>query len=194
MRDYGVYWCLWYIRHHEYCTHHRTLKFILWPDIREMKQDGTLGKMLPVRPLRVNGFLQRYQTYVWYQDDISLVEHSLVCPFQFGTTGRKKLKYPNIIDTKHWKELGKEGQKKVINTSNTKEVVPLEIWYYQCLYCWIFIFYVFLMKKRTNLHIYCSILYSTPQTTTKITPEYSNSLNIHFHINFLSSATHGYKA
>ena len=70
-----------------------------------MKQDGTLGKMLPVIPLRVNGFLQRYQTYVWYQDDISLVEHSLVCPFQFGTTGGNNFKYPNIIDKKQWTEL-----------------------------------------------------------------------------------------
>ena len=65
-----------------------------------MKQDGTLGKMFPVRPLRVNGFLQRYQTYVWYQDDIFLAKHSLVGPFQFETTGRKNLKYPNMIDEK----------------------------------------------------------------------------------------------
>ena len=53
-----------------------------------MKQDGTLGKMLPVRPLRVNIFLHNYQTYVWYQDDISLAKHRMVGTFQFGTTGR----------------------------------------------------------------------------------------------------------
>ena len=33
-------------------------------DIREMTQDETLGKMLTVRPLRVNGVRQRYQKYV----------------------------------------------------------------------------------------------------------------------------------
>ena len=65
-----------------------------------MNQDGTLGKMLPVRPLRVNGFLQRYQTYMWYQDDTPLAEHRLVGTVLFGTTGRKKLKYPNMIDEK----------------------------------------------------------------------------------------------
>ena len=65
-----------------------------------MKQDGTLGKMFPVGPLRVKSFLQRYQEYVWYQYDISLDEHRLVGPLQFGTTGRKELKYPNIIDVK----------------------------------------------------------------------------------------------
>ena len=37
-----------------------------------MKQDGTLGKILSVRPLRINDFVQRYQAYVWYQDVISL--------------------------------------------------------------------------------------------------------------------------
>ena len=68
-----------------------------------MNQDVTLGKMLPVIPLKVNGFLQRYQTYVWYQYYISLGEHRLVGPIQFGTTGRNKLKHPNIIDKKQWK-------------------------------------------------------------------------------------------
>ena len=69
-----------------------------WPKIRDMKQDDTLGKMLPVIPLRVNSFLKRCWTYVWYQDDISLSKKRLVGSFQFGTTRRKKLKYPNIID------------------------------------------------------------------------------------------------
>ena len=72
-----------------------------------MNQDGKLGKMSPVKPLRVNGSLLRYQTYVWYQDDISLAEHRLVVPFQFGTTGRNNLKYPNMIDDKKWKEFEK---------------------------------------------------------------------------------------
>ena len=82
--------------------------------------------MLPVRPLRVKVFLQRYQTYAWYQDNISLAEHSMVGPFQLRTTLRNKLKYPNIIGEKKWKELEKEVRKKGINTSDTKEVVPLE--------------------------------------------------------------------
>ena len=62
-----------------------------------MKQDGTLGKMFPVRPLRVNNYLQKYQKYVWYQDEIYLADHRLVGPFQFGETGGKKLKHPNMI-------------------------------------------------------------------------------------------------
>ena len=61
---------------------------------------------------------------MWYQDDISLADHNLVGPFQFGTSGRKKLKYPNMIDEKKWKVLEKEGIKKGINASDTKEVVP----------------------------------------------------------------------
>ena len=63
--------------------------------------------MLTVRPLRVNGFLPRYHEYMWYQDVISLANHRLVGPFQFGTTGRNKLKHPNMIDDKQWKELEK---------------------------------------------------------------------------------------
>ena len=94
--------------------------------MKEMKKDGTLGKMFPVIPLRVNSFLQKYQTYVWYQYDISLANHRLVGTFQFGTTGRKKLKYPNMINDKQWTELKKVLQKKGINNLYTKEVVPLE--------------------------------------------------------------------
>ena len=72
-----------------------------------MKQDGTVGIMLPVRPLRVNNLLQKHQKYVWYQDDISLSEYMLIGPLQFGATGRKKLKYPNMTEEKQWKELEK---------------------------------------------------------------------------------------
>ena len=62
-----------------------------------MKQDGTPGKSFPVILLRVNDFLQKYQKDAWYQDDISLTEHRLVGPFQFGSTERKKFKYPKMI-------------------------------------------------------------------------------------------------
>ena len=51
-----------------------------------------------------------------------LAEHGLVGTFQLGTTGRNTLKYPNTIDNNQWKELEKEGRKKGINTSDTKEV------------------------------------------------------------------------
>ena len=90
-------------------------------EIIEMKQYGTLEKMLPVRPRRLNGFLHRYQIYMWYQDEIYLAEHRLVVPFQFGTTGRKNFKYPNMIEKKRWKELDKEVQKKGIKLQIPKK-------------------------------------------------------------------------
>ena len=72
-----------------------------------MQQYGTLGNMWLVRPLRVDDFLKRLQGCVWYQDDISLIEHSLVGPLKFVTTGINKLKYPIMIDKKQWKALEK---------------------------------------------------------------------------------------
>ena len=102
------------------------MKCRFWPEIRMNNQDGTLGKMLSVRPSKLHNLLQKNQTCVWYQDDISLADHRLVGPFQFGTTGRNKLKYPNMIDKQQLKELEKEGRKKGIDTSDTKEVLPLE--------------------------------------------------------------------
>ena len=63
---------------------------------------------------------------MWYEYDIYLADHRLVGPSQSVTTVRNKLKYPNMIDEKQWKELVKKVRKKGINTSNTKEVVPSE--------------------------------------------------------------------
>ena len=65
--------------------------------------------MFPVGPSKVHNLLQKNQTQVWYQDDISLAEHRLVGPIQFGTTGRKKLKYPNMVDVKQWMEFVKQS-------------------------------------------------------------------------------------
>ena len=76
--------CRWFIRHHKDCTNNRKMKCHFWPEIREMKQDGTLWKILLVIPLRVNGSLHRYQQYMWYQDDICLDEHILVGPLKCG--------------------------------------------------------------------------------------------------------------
>ena len=116
MRDYGVYRCWWDIRNHKDCTQNRTMECCFLTDIRDMKQDSTLGKTFPVKPLRLKVFVNRYQEYLWYQDDIYLADNRLVRRSQFVTTGRKKLKYPNMIDVKQWKELYKEGWKKGINT------------------------------------------------------------------------------
>ena len=98
MRNYGVYRCRWYIRKYEYGNKYPSMECRVWSEMRKNNQDGTLGKMFPVIPSKVHKILQNNQTYVWYQDDISLAKHRLVGPLQFGTTGRKKLEYPNLID------------------------------------------------------------------------------------------------
>ena len=96
------------------------------PEIIKKNQNNMLGKMFQVRPIKVHNLLQKNQTYTWYQYDVSLAEHRLVGPLKFGTAGRKKLKYSNMINVKQWKELKKEGPKKRINTSETKYVMSLE--------------------------------------------------------------------
>ena len=103
MSNYGVYCFLWYIIQYESCNKYPTMKCRFWPEIRTKNQDGTLGNMLPVRPSKVHNLLQNNQTYMWYQDYISLCDHRLIGPFQFGATGRSKLKYPNMINEKQWK-------------------------------------------------------------------------------------------
>ena len=65
MRDYGVYRCWCHIRQYEDCTNHPTIKIPFWMEIITKNQDGTLVKMLQVRPSKVNKFLQRTHTYLW---------------------------------------------------------------------------------------------------------------------------------
>ena len=62
---------------------------------------------------------------MWNQDNIYLEESRLVGPFKFGILGKNKLKYPNMIEYKQWKELEEEGIKMGMNTSDDKEVVPM---------------------------------------------------------------------
>ena len=98
MRVYELYNFRWYIKQYEYCTKHTTTKCHFYTVIIRKNQDGIIGKMLTLIQSTVNNLLQNNQIHVWYQDDISLAEHSLVSLFRFGTTGRNKLKYPKIIE------------------------------------------------------------------------------------------------
>ena len=68
--------------------------------------------MWPVRPLRVNNFFEKFQGYVWYQDDISLANNRLVGPFQFGKIGRNKIKYLKMIDHKQRRKWRKKDGKR----------------------------------------------------------------------------------
>ena len=101
--NYGVYFCHWYFRTYEDCNKYPTMECRLWPGIITKNQDNTFGKILSARPGKVNNLLQKNHIYVWYEDNIYLDEHRLVGPLQFGTTGRNKLKHPNMIDYKQWK-------------------------------------------------------------------------------------------
>ena len=99
-----------------------------------------------------------------------------------------------MIEDKQQKELEKEGQKKGINASDTKEAVPLEQLQDQCLYCCIFVLIFKQMGgKRTNLQMYLSIFMSnTPNNNnnnTTITLKLSIYPDPYL---FSSSSTHGY--
>ena len=125
---YGVYRWRWYVRQYDNCNKYTTMECHFWPEIRKKNQDGMLGKIFPARPIKVHKLLENIHIHVWYQYYIYLDEHSLVGPFQFGTTGRRNLKWPNMIKNKQWKECYKEVQKKGINTSDTKEAVQFGRW------------------------------------------------------------------
>ena len=61
--------------------------------------------MLPMIPLRLNGFLYKYQRYVLYQNEISLEKHRMLGMFQFFIAVTNILKYPYMIKERHCKAL-----------------------------------------------------------------------------------------
>ena len=120
MSDYEVYRCCWCIRHHEECTKYPTTGYCFLKEIREKRQDGTLGKMCPVRPLQVNDFLKKNQRFVWYQYDIYLEAQRLLGLFYFGATGSNKMMYQKwlkISIRSHWKKKERKGE---INTADVR--------------------------------------------------------------------------
>ena len=104
VKEYGAYRFWWHIRQYDECTKHPAMECCFWTEIITNNQDDTIGNMLLVIPSKVHNLLKNNLTYVWYQDEISMQEHRLSIPFQFVTTGRKKLKYPDIIEETQWKE------------------------------------------------------------------------------------------
>ena len=54
------------------------MEFHFWIEIREIQLDGTLVKMVLVRPLLLNDLLNKRQVFVWYHDEISLANNSMV--------------------------------------------------------------------------------------------------------------------
>ena len=92
MSNYVIYRFRWYVIKYVDCKTYPTMECCIWPKMIKKNQDDILGKVLPVISSKVHNLLQNNHTYVWYQDYISLDEHTLVEPFQFETTGRNKLK------------------------------------------------------------------------------------------------------
>ena len=70
MSNYGVYCCRWYIIQYEECKKYPTTKCRFCPETRMKNQEGTLGKMLPVRSSKIHNVLHKNQTYMWYKYDI----------------------------------------------------------------------------------------------------------------------------
>ena len=56
-----------------------------WPDVREIGEGNVLTRLVAVAPNKVEGFLRKKlsRKYVWSEDDVCLVEHLLVRPFEF---------------------------------------------------------------------------------------------------------------
>ena len=101
--NHGVYCYRWYIIQYDNCNKYPTVECQFWIEIRMNNQDSKLVDMFLVRPSKVHNLLQKNKTYLWYQDYISLYKHKVFGTIEFGTAGRKKLKYPNMINDKQWK-------------------------------------------------------------------------------------------
>lgn len=117
-KDWGIYHVRWYIRHHEDAKRRLQCNCRFWPEIHEIKSDGTFGKLYPIRPHKVNKLLEtKGKLYGWYQMDVNLAETGLLGPFDFGSDW--------IVPKPAWNQLKLKAAELDLNVNSAFEQTPL---------------------------------------------------------------------
>jgi hypothetical protein len=105
MRNEGYYNVWFYIREHANSKTRKQRNCRYWPEVHQLRQNGTLGPIVPIRPGKVENILQqRSDKYRVYQQTINLCEHALVGPFNFAEP-RDYQQEANCIAFEEWEEL-----------------------------------------------------------------------------------------
>jgi hypothetical protein len=108
-RRLGEYHTKFYVRNATDAKKRLVCKCRYWPLIYEIRHDGYFGRMIPVRPNKVEEVLKnKPTTRGWYQMDINIAEDRLIGPFNFTTQQDGTTMETHRIREEIWKALETE--------------------------------------------------------------------------------------
>ena len=124
-RDEGNYRVWFYIREHANSKSRQLRNCRYWPEVHQLRPNGTLGPVVPIRPGRVDATLQQQPNkYKVYEQTINLLEHALVGPFDFAVP-RHYQNEPHRIAFEEWEDLKSAAKQYNLDTTNIEEIIPL---------------------------------------------------------------------
>jgi hypothetical protein len=95
-----------------------------WPEIHELRKNGTFGRMLALRPGKVKGFLEKQPNYAAYEKVVQIQDQILWGPFNFAPP-KDVNNRSNIVRTDDWERFKAVCETKDIDTSTVDTIVPL---------------------------------------------------------------------
>jgi hypothetical protein len=93
-----------------------------WPELRETRRDGSLGRYVCVAPAKANGYVQRVPHTIWFGDQISLAENRMAGPFNLTSKERKGRTIRHCIPDEAWKEFEEVAPLRGVDSSTLNEL------------------------------------------------------------------------
>ena len=124
-RNEGKYTVWFYIREQQNSKSRKVRNCRFWPEIHQLRPNGQLGPIVPVRPGRAEKtLLEQPHKYRVYEQTVNLCENALVGPFDFAVPQHYQNEAHRIA-FEEWEELKAAAVQHNIDVSDIEEVVPL---------------------------------------------------------------------
>ena len=124
-RNEGYYRVWFYIREHSNSKSRQLRNCRYWPEVHELRPNGTLGPITPIRPGRVDTVLREQpHKYKIYEHTVDLLKDALVGPFDFAIPKHYQDESHRIA-FEEWEDLKSAAQQYKLDTTNIEDIIPL---------------------------------------------------------------------
>ena len=124
-RDEGKYTVRFFIREHTNSKQRQLRNCRYWPEIHELRPNGTLGKIVPIRPGKVEYTLNSYpHRYKPYEQVVNLLECTLTGPFDFAVPKHYQNEAHRIA-FEDWEDMKAAAAKENLDVTDIEEIIPL---------------------------------------------------------------------
>ena len=124
-RNEGTYTVRFFIREHSNSKTRQQRNCRYWPEIHQLRPNGTLGPIVPIRPGRAETVLKEQpHKYRAYEQHINLCDTALVGPFNFAVPNHYQQEGHRIA-FEEWEELKMAAEQHNLDVSDIEEIVPL---------------------------------------------------------------------